>query len=104
MEKIIDLKELLKHEIMDLNSAEQQIIEALPTMIDKAKNEALKNALQQHLEITKEHKTRLEEIQELMTEQNDVQSSEQGGEQNAETASRKGFFSRVFGGGEQKCK
>ena len=47
IEKITDLKELLKHEIMDLYSAERQIIEVLPTMIDKANNEALKNVLQQ---------------------------------------------------------
>ena len=35
MEQMIDLKDLLKHEIMDLHSAEQQIIDALPSMIEK---------------------------------------------------------------------
>ena len=38
METMINLTDLLKHEILDLYSAEEQIIEALPGMIDKAKN------------------------------------------------------------------
>ncbi|MEJ7673504.1 MAG: DUF892 family protein [Chitinophagaceae bacterium] len=42
METMINLNDLLKHEIMDLYSAEEQIIEALPGMIDKAKNPELK--------------------------------------------------------------
>jgi ferritin-like metal-binding protein YciE len=54
MEQMISLRDLLKHEIMDLYSAEEQIIEALPAMIDKAKNTNLKKALQEHLKITKE--------------------------------------------------
>ncbi len=42
MEKMNDLKALLKHEVMDLVSAEEQIIEAMPAMIEKAKNPELK--------------------------------------------------------------
>ncbi len=56
MEKVIDLKDLLKHEIVDLYSAEEQIIEALPLMIEKAGNEKLKATLQEHLRITEEQK------------------------------------------------
>jgi ferritin-like metal-binding protein YciE len=33
-----DLRDLLKHEIYDLQSAEEQIIKALPAMIEKANN------------------------------------------------------------------
>ncbi len=45
METMINLNDLLKHEIMDLYSAEVQIIEAMPHMIDKARNPELKKAL-----------------------------------------------------------
>jgi len=38
METMINLNDLLKYEILDLYSAEEQIIEALPAMIEKAKN------------------------------------------------------------------
>ncbi len=41
METMINLNDLLKHEVMDLYSAEEQIIEALPAMIEKAKNPEL---------------------------------------------------------------
>ncbi len=98
---MIDLRDLLKHEIMDLYSAEEQIIEAMPSMIDKANNGKLKTALKEHLRITEKQKARLEEIQKLM--------GETGGEANAEidagTESNPGFFSRLFGGGgAEKCK
>lgn len=63
-----DLKDLLRHEIMDLASAEQQIIEALPAMIEKASNDQLKNALSDHLRVTEQQKTRLEKVQELLEE------------------------------------
>ncbi|GAC1384657.1 MAG: hypothetical protein NVSMB45_12820 [Ginsengibacter sp.] len=45
MEQMIDLSDLLKHEIMDLYSVESQIIDALPNMIEKALNPSLKKAL-----------------------------------------------------------
>lgn len=45
MEKMNDLKDLLKHEIEDLYSVEEQIIAALPKMIDKADNPILKKCL-----------------------------------------------------------
>ncbi len=63
MEKLIDLRDLLKHEILDLHSAEEQIIDALPVMIEKANNKDLKAALTEHLKITEKQKERLEEIQ-----------------------------------------
>ena len=43
MEKITDLRELLKHELNDLYSAETQLIEALPDMVKAATSNELKN-------------------------------------------------------------
>ena len=95
METMINLNDLLKHEIMDLYSAEEQIIEALPGMIDKAKNPELKKALGEHLRITEEQKNRLDKIKQSFGE--GESEGEEGGE-------KKGFFSRLFGGGGEKCK
>jgi ferritin-like metal-binding protein YciE len=94
MEKMSDLKDLLKHEIQDLYSVEEQIIEALPKMIEKANNNALKNALTEHLRITEEHKNRLDKIQQMV-------SKEKKGDENG---SKKGFLANLFGGGKQVCK
>ena len=92
MEQMIDLKDLLKHEIMDLHSAEKQIIDALPSMIEKATNDKLKSALKDHLKVTENQKKRLEELQQMMGENEEGKNSE-----------RPGLFSRLFGG-EEKCK
>ncbi|MEO7802186.1 MAG: DUF892 family protein [Ginsengibacter sp.] len=107
MEKLIDLRDLLKHEILDLHSAEEQIIEALPAMIEKANNESLKAALKEHLKITEIQKKRLEDIQQKMLESETNEGREQGeqeagGEGNGESK-KQGFFTRLFGGGGQKC-
>ena len=51
MALMIDLGDLLKHEILDLYSAEEQIIDALPIMIEKATNAELKKALRDHLKV-----------------------------------------------------
>jgi ferritin-like metal-binding protein YciE len=94
METMINLNDLLKHEILDLYSAEEQIIEAMPGMIEKAKNPELKKALREHLRITEEQKKRLDKVKESF--------GEGDGEGNGEN---KGFFSRLFGGsGGEKCK
>lgn len=63
MEKMNDLRDLLIHEVQDLYSAEEQIIAALPAMVEKAKNPELKNALQMHLKVTKQQLSRLEQVQ-----------------------------------------
>src|SRR6186997_1489961 len=95
METMINLNDLLKHEILDLYSVEEQIIEAMPAMIEKAKNPELKKALREHLRITEEQKKRLDKVKETFGEGN--------GDGNGES---KGFFSRLFGGssGGEKCK
>ena len=91
MEKIIDLKDLLKHEILDLYSAEEQIIEGLPKMIEKANDPKLKEALSSHFEVTKTQKERLENIKKILMEKNDEADN--------------GFFTNLFGGTNSvKCK
>jgi ferritin-like metal-binding protein YciE len=95
MAQLIDLRDLLKHEILDLYSAEEQIIEALPQMAEKATNVQLKKALRDHLKITEAQKSRLDEIKGLM-------SKDPKGE---DFKGNKGFFSKLFGGlGGEKCK
>jgi ferritin-like metal-binding protein YciE len=66
MEKLNDLKALLQHEVQDLVSAEDQIIESMPLMIAKVQNEELRNALQEHLAITEKQRKRLDEVQDLL--------------------------------------
>jgi ferritin-like metal-binding protein YciE len=50
-------------------SAEQQIAEALPTMIEKSTDTQLKQAFQSHLQETVDHVTRLEDILEEETDE-----------------------------------
>src|SRR5438045_7649822 len=90
MEKMNDLKDLLKHEIMDIASAEQQIIDAMPAMIEKASNDQLKNALSDHLRVTEEQKKRIEKMQQLLN----------SGQQSDEDA---GLLTRLFKS-NIKCK
>ena len=59
---IESLRELYVNELRTLLSAEQQITEALPKMIQKATDVQLKQALQSHLQETQVHVTRLEQI------------------------------------------
>jgi ferritin-like metal-binding protein YciE len=50
------------YEIGDLYSAETQLVAALPKMAQAASNEELRNAFNHHLEETRDHVRRLEEI------------------------------------------
>jgi len=74
MENMNQLQDLLKHEIKDLYSAEEQIIEALPKMIEKANNKQLKKALQQHLQVTEKQKDRLKQVLEQLGEEGEEKS------------------------------
>jgi ferritin-like metal-binding protein YciE len=56
------LGKLYLDQLQQLHSAETQITEALPKMIDAATEPQLKNALQTHLQETRGHVARLEEI------------------------------------------
>jgi ferritin-like metal-binding protein YciE len=59
-------RDLLLEELQDLYSAETQITDALPKMIEKAADEELKDAFTEHLEQTKEQIQRLEEIANIL--------------------------------------
>ena len=62
------LRELYVEQLRDLYDAEQQIIKALPDMIEAATSEELKDGLNEHLEVTKTQATRLEQIFEKLGE------------------------------------
>ena len=60
--KLNTLHDLFVDELKDLYSAETQLVEALPKMAKTASSPELQNAFEQHLEQTKEHVRRIEEI------------------------------------------
>ncbi len=60
MAKIHTMDELFEHELEDLLSAEQQLVEALPKMVEAASSSALKTAFKDHLKQTKTHVSRIE--------------------------------------------
>jgi ferritin-like metal-binding protein YciE len=60
--KLKSLQDLFADEIKDLYSAETQIVKALPKMAKAASSSELKEAFEQHLEQTKDHVQRLEQI------------------------------------------
>lgn len=62
MSKIKNFEELMHHQIADLVSAEEQLIEALPEMVKAAADKQLKKAFQDHLKETKEQLKRLERV------------------------------------------
>ncbi len=62
MASLTTLNDLFLEELRDIYSAETQILEALPKMAEKATTEELRDAFEEHLEQTKEHVTRLEQI------------------------------------------
>lgn len=92
MEKITDLQELLKHELNDLYSAEVQLTQAIPKMAEKASNKELKNAFNDHLRVTQEHKKRLDEVKNFFSME--------------KVEETKGFFANLFKSkeGEEHCK
>ena len=92
MATMVNLFELLEHEVEDLYSAEEQLIEALPLMAEGATNRELKRTITEHLRITKAQKKRLDAVRKALKSEMGV-----NGEQ------RSGFLDRIFGGGT-KCK
>lgn len=88
MAQLLTLRELLQHEIDDLYSAEEQIIEALPKMIEGATAPQLKSALKNHLIVTRKQKNRLDEIRKLME---------------SEPKPEPGLMQKIFGS-HTKCK
>jgi ferritin-like metal-binding protein YciE len=62
MAKVENLKALYVAELQDLYDAEQRIVKALPKVAEAATEPELRNALLHHLEQTKGHVHRLEEV------------------------------------------
>ena len=63
-----ELRDLYVHELRDLYNAEKQITKALPKMIKAATHDELRSAFQEHLEVTREQMSRLEQIFEALGE------------------------------------
>ena len=87
---MVNLQDLLKHEVDDLLSAEEQIIEALPKMIEKATQPQLKKALNEHLQVTKNQKERIQKVKSILERKSNEEKSEPG------------LLEKLFGG--TKCK
>jgi ferritin-like metal-binding protein YciE len=60
--KSSSLKEVYIDELRDLYNCEQQLIKALPKMVKAASSEELSKGFEEHLEQTKEHARRIEQI------------------------------------------
>ena len=60
--KLDTLKKLYTSELRDLYNAETQLLKALPKMAKGASSEELKDAFEKHLEQTKGHVERLDEV------------------------------------------
>lgn len=63
-----DLRALFLHQLKDTYFAENTIVQALPKMIEAAKSEELKTAFGVHLEETKNHVKRLDQVFKLVGE------------------------------------
>jgi ferritin-like metal-binding protein YciE len=59
---IKSMDDLFLHTLQDMYYAENQIVKALPKMIDKATDEELRTGLSDHLDQTKNHVRRLEQV------------------------------------------
>jgi ferritin-like metal-binding protein YciE len=60
--KITNLDQLLEDELKDIYSAENQMLKALPNMVQAAESRDLRTSFEKHLEQTQTHVQRIEEI------------------------------------------
>lgn len=68
------LKSLFVAELKDIYDAENQLIKALPKMAEHAHSDELKHAFREHLEQTKNHVKRVEEIFKQIDEKKESKS------------------------------
>ena len=61
-----NLRALFVDELRDIYDAEKQLVKALPKIVKAAESHALKGAFEDHLEITRAHVGRLEEVFKLL--------------------------------------
>ena len=66
--KLDTLQKLYTNELRDLYNAENQLLKALPKMAKAASSQELKDAFEKHLEQTKSHVERLEQVFEELNE------------------------------------
>jgi ferritin-like metal-binding protein YciE len=59
---LTSLEKLFIHELKDIYSAENQLLKALPKMAQAASSDELRQGFEHHLEETKEHVKRIEQI------------------------------------------
>jgi ferritin-like metal-binding protein YciE len=69
MASVASLREHLVEELNDLLNAEQQLIEALPMMADRASRRELKGAFRSHLAETRRHAQRAEQALRVLGEE-----------------------------------
>ncbi|HEY5312869.1 MAG TPA: ferritin-like domain-containing protein [Pirellulales bacterium] len=74
--RLDNLEDLLLAQIKDLYSAEDQLISALPKMAAAAHSSQLKSAFSTHLQETKQHKQRLEEVFRLLGKEPEAETCE----------------------------
>ena len=67
--KLESLHDLYVNELQDIYGAEEQILKALPKVIEKTTTPELRQALSNHLEETRGHVSRLEQIFEMHGEE-----------------------------------
>ncbi len=60
--KLASLEDVFVDQVADLRDAEQQLVEALPKVAQAASNDKLREALEMHLEQTRGHLRRIDEI------------------------------------------
>jgi ferritin-like metal-binding protein YciE len=60
--KVQTLEEAFVEEIRDIYDAEKQLVKGLPKMAKAAHSEELRDAFKEHLEVTKGHVSRLEQV------------------------------------------
>jgi ferritin-like metal-binding protein YciE len=70
-----NLESLLEFKLHGLCDVEEQVVKAMPRMIEAASSPALKQALQQHLDQTRLQQQRLEQVFQLMGKEPKRQSS-----------------------------
>lgn len=64
--KLNSLQDLFLHELQDIFDAERQLVKALPKMAKAADTEELRKGFEEHLEQTKHHVERLEQVFEMI--------------------------------------
>lgn len=64
--KMDNLRDVFKDQLRDIYDAENQLTKALPKMAEAATAQDLKRALQQHLDVTKRQKERVQQLMQNM--------------------------------------